>query len=480
MSKQNQFPITMVKLKDIIHSHTNPSDRDVVDDLAASIKTHGLLNPITVRPSATQKGKNEIVAGERRFRAYEVNKETEIPAFVRELTDDEALTLQTIENLQREDISPIDEAIQFAMLLKKQKLDWLCSTISKPIKYVQDRLKLNDLTAEGTDYVRKGIIPLGHAIMISKLTVPDQIRCINYCISIYGSEEQTGVTRSDLRDYIEKELTLDMDRAPFDLADATLSTTNGPCSTCPMRTINAKLLFSDMIDDDRCTSRQCYDSKLTTYLDRAKQKTKEEYGKVAVGTAGWNNNEVKVGGKSLKYSETPIKGSTPVVLTKADTITKQGQIGKVVHVVIPPKVEKKAVEKPKQEDWETKQRRVYMEVTFPNIIKAADIYNNEKLDLAVLIRSMIEEQFDNMAYNVAAPLIQLISGMATDPEKSYCQDFNTELLKTWSINDMLPLLMLCDAIEENGQTNWDDVEKAIAPQLAAPKKAASKSPAKKK
>ena len=366
------LPFEMVKVDHIVHSPTNPpvgtdTDRDNVDDLASSIESDGLLNPITVRERI--KGTYEVVCGHRRFLAYQKLNRKEIPAFIRVLSDEEAIRIQIIENLQREDISPIDEAAQFAILLKKQRLDWLCSQIAKPIKYVQDRLKLNDLIPEAKEYVRKGIIPLGHSIMISKLTVADQNKCVQKCLGAYGDAHVTGLTRSQLRDFIEHELTMDMERTPFDTSDKDLVPAAGACTTCLKRSKCAPIMFDDMLDEDRCTDRTCFDNKVKTHLDKIRKEVKEEYGKVASGTLGWNSNEIKVGGQTLKAQATPGKNTTPVVITSSQSVlaSSQSQIGKVVHVVLPNKEEKKVERKEPVESYEERQKRRFTELVFPRL-----------------------------------------------------------------------------------------------------------------
>ena len=137
-----------------------------IKELADSMEVNGLLQPITIRPDADG---YEIVAGECRWRAAKLLKWETIPAIIRHVSDDDMLEIQVMENLQREDMSPLDEAGAFQTLLKKENIDWLSSKIHKSKKYVLDRIKLNDLSMEAKMYLIDGVLPLGHAVLLSKI-----------------------------------------------------------------------------------------------------------------------------------------------------------------------------------------------------------------------------------------------------------------------------------------------------------------------
>lgn len=137
MSKSN---FKLIPVGEIKVSLTNPRkhfDDSTLTELSESIKEHGVLQPILVRPIPpldTEKVKYELVCGERRFRASKLAGLTEIPAMVKELTHIEAFEAQILENLQREDVSPLDEARAFSSLMQKETIDWLASKINKSKK----------------------------------------------------------------------------------------------------------------------------------------------------------------------------------------------------------------------------------------------------------------------------------------------------------------------------------------------------------
>ena len=111
--------VSEIALADIVPNPNQPRtvfNQAAIDELATSIKIHGVLQPVMVRPRAG--GRYEIVAGERRYRAAELAGLTRIPAVVRSLTDEESLTVALIENIQREDLNPIEAARAYKQLME--------------------------------------------------------------------------------------------------------------------------------------------------------------------------------------------------------------------------------------------------------------------------------------------------------------------------------------------------------------------------
>ncbi len=362
MSKSKKQPLEPslleIELIQIAPSKTNPRksfDNDSIKDLAESMKANGLIQPITLRMDADG---FEIVAGERRFRAAQLLKWERIPAIVREVSDEKMLEIQILENLQREDVSPIDEANAFQSLLKKESLEWLCAKIHKSKKYVSDRLKLRDLHVTAQVLVALGKLPLSYAIVISKLEMEMQIKVLNrlfHGIDFEDSEENTEADYQEaiptmglsaLKDLIDDSF-IDLSRVPFRL-DIDELNMRMACIDCPKRTCNQQLLFADITEEDKCTDRICYDEKIKRHLDMSIQKAKDEHGKVLLGSADPNSSQgLIVGGKRPeKVYDKPGKGLVPVVVNKVERWSS-AQLGKVVWVPDPSVVakEKKAERK---------------------------------------------------------------------------------------------------------------------------------------
>ncbi len=139
-------------------------DPQALDALAASIETSGLMQPVVVRPTS-ESGVYELIAGERRWRAMTRLGRSEIPAIVREAGDHEAAELALIENLQREDLNPMDRASALRRLSDEFGLthQQLAARVGLDRATVSNLLRLNDLDTHVAGLVRAGSLSLGHA-----------------------------------------------------------------------------------------------------------------------------------------------------------------------------------------------------------------------------------------------------------------------------------------------------------------------------
>ena len=146
-----------------------------LEDLAASIKTHGVVQPIVVR--SLQDGVFQIVAGERRWRAAQLAGLTRIPALVRETHEHQALELALVENVQREDLNPIDEAQAYQRLLSEFGLtqDELAERVGKRRATVANMLRLLKLPGEVQLWLQDGKLTVGHAKALLSLAETHEI-----------------------------------------------------------------------------------------------------------------------------------------------------------------------------------------------------------------------------------------------------------------------------------------------------------------
>ena len=142
-------------------------------ELAASIRQHGLIQPVTVRPRS---GRYELVVGERRLRAARLAGLTEIPALVKEWSDQEAMEIVLIENLQREDLNAMEEAAAFAQLQRHLGVtqEDLAQRVGKSRPYVANALRLLMLSPAVAELVSRGTISAGHARAV--LSAPEAKR----------------------------------------------------------------------------------------------------------------------------------------------------------------------------------------------------------------------------------------------------------------------------------------------------------------
>ena len=148
-----------------------------LNELSESIKEHGVLQPIIVRSVGTQ---YEIVVGERRFRASELAGKKEIPAVVRDLTDEQSMEMAILENLQREDLSPIEVAEAYQNLMESLKLtqEQLAFRLGKSRPHIANHIRLLALPEKVLKDISHGILSMGHGRTLLGLRKEEQILAI--------------------------------------------------------------------------------------------------------------------------------------------------------------------------------------------------------------------------------------------------------------------------------------------------------------
>lgn len=144
-------------------------DEAALSELADSIAQHGVLQPLLVRPLIG--GGYQLIAGERRWRASRIAGLTQVPVIIKELSDDEAAVISLIENLQREDLNPIEEAFGFASLIKDYSLtqEEAAQRVGKSRPAVANALRLLKLPEKVIENVREGKLSAGHARAIAAI-----------------------------------------------------------------------------------------------------------------------------------------------------------------------------------------------------------------------------------------------------------------------------------------------------------------------
>jgi ParB family chromosome partitioning protein len=244
-------------------------DEKALNELAESIRSQGILSPLLVRPINAQT--YEVVAGKRRFRAAQLAGADSVPVDIRELTDAQCLEIAIVENLQRRDVHPLEEANGYARLLAldepKYSVEQIAAKCGKHPGYVLARIRLTELAPVVVDAFTKDEIGLGHALLLAKLQPAQQEQALAACWQeSYGS----GATKRillpvrHLRDWIEHNIFLELAAAPFSTEDATLVSEAGSCLECPKRTGFNTLLFEGMTHSgsDQCSDPKCYAAKL--------------------------------------------------------------------------------------------------------------------------------------------------------------------------------------------------------------------------
>jgi len=147
-------------------------NEETLEELASSIREHGVLQPVLVRP--LEDGRFELIAGERRWRASKIAEQAAIPAIVEDIDDDTALEIAIIENLQREDISPLDEAVMYDRMVREHgySIRKLAEKLGKDKGYLENRLRLADAPPEIRELVSLRKDTLSHAYELMKVEDP--------------------------------------------------------------------------------------------------------------------------------------------------------------------------------------------------------------------------------------------------------------------------------------------------------------------
>lgn len=304
--------IQYIKINQLHESSMNPRkeyDQEGIDQLAESIRQVGILQPIIARLNTSVKKKTipiyEVICGARRLAAAGCADLTEVPVIVRELTDEEAFDLMITENLQRKDVSPLEEALAFQSLIDKGKYDHysLSDRFGKSVTYIRQRIKLNDLIQEFKELLIHDVITVSHAFEISKLEVVYQEEIFK------GDFEDRGrnwscPTVKQLKYGIERRFTLELKNATFKLDDITLNTAAGSCTDCPKNTGSSASLFPD--ENGHCLDRICFINKTTVHLAREIERIQNEEPEVIIGIPGYVYGEEEKQAQKLKEKGVPV------------------------------------------------------------------------------------------------------------------------------------------------------------------------------
>lgn len=274
-----------LSLAHIAPSLTNPRktfDAAKLQELADSIKASGVHQPVLVRPlpgsrledthldPATGKKRavlptHELVAGERRYRASKLAGVADIPAMIRELTDDQVREIQIVENLQRDDLSELEEAEGFQQLMQHSGLnaDQVGAKIGRSRAHVYARLKLLDLGTDARAALSAGKIEASTALLIAR--IPDsklQAKALNEVLhgEFDGGKRVPLSHRATLR-LVQDQYMLALNKAKFDIKSVDLHPAAGACDVCPKRTGANPDLFNDVKNADVCTDPSCFHKK---------------------------------------------------------------------------------------------------------------------------------------------------------------------------------------------------------------------------
>lgn len=267
---QNSSEFQYIAIDTIQESATNPRrtfDEGKLQELAESIRTNGLIQPVTVRPNSDG---FEIVAGARRFRAAQLAELFSVPARIVDIDDAQTLEWQLVENSQRVDVHPYEEAQGFERLLAMPGYDvaTLVEKSGKSASHVYARLSLLQLIPSIAEAFSAERITASHANLLARLPQESQAEAYEQCWRKDWQETEAHLLPAkNLSAWIQANLYLSLADAPFDREDPTLNPVAGACVNCPRRSGYNTSLFSD-VQGDQCLDGPCYQIKINAHIDR--------------------------------------------------------------------------------------------------------------------------------------------------------------------------------------------------------------------
>jgi ParB/RepB/Spo0J family partition protein len=282
-----------LELIDVLPNTRKVYNQAKLDELAESFRKFGQLQPVLVRPGKA--GRFELVYGTRRRLSAGIAKLPTLLARVRQLTDEEVLEIQIIENAQREDITPLEEAEAYRELHErfKRSADHIAAKIGKSREYVYARIKLCSLTPESRKALAEGKLSPSTALLVARIPVAALQKQATKELTSGGGEP---ISAREAAKHVQSRYMLKLADAPFDQAEVVAGST--ACSGCPKNTGNQKELFKD-VKGDHCTDPECWGRKREAAW---KRKASEAKVKGQVVLSEKETNKLFPGGMRLTHN----------------------------------------------------------------------------------------------------------------------------------------------------------------------------------
>lgn len=317
--------IPLAALHPSLFNPRSQANTEQLQELAASIRAKGVLEPLLVRPLGDGAG-YQIVAGHRRFQAARLVNLQAVPCVIRTLTDAEALEASIVENLQREGVSELDEAKGYDRLMhgpgkeaRGLTVKEIAQRVGKSEEYVYARLKLLALGEVAVQALRAGEITAGHAVMIARMTPGDQVRAVKYC----RTADWQGA-KPTVRDLMKEKGKYErsLKGVAWKLDDGKLLPAAGNCTDCPQR------------EGSTCHDVGCYQKKEHAAL-QAVLAAHPEALRLAIGYLGANGNPAILGEGEWKEAEKKCdyrKAGVIVEIGRYAGVAKDYHVGAVLTV----------------------------------------------------------------------------------------------------------------------------------------------------
>jgi ParB/RepB/Spo0J family partition protein len=309
------IPLDKVEVVENIRKHF---DAEKMKELTESIRHRGVQVPIIVVGGA-KAGTYKLVAGERRVRAALAVGLKEIPARVVEADEVAQADIQVLENLQREDLGPIEEARAFKKLLDEGKhtIEGLAKRVDKSVKYVTRSVRLLELPKSAVKAIEKGTLSPEHGHQILRAPVDKRETFTEYALAPkWGGGSNVLPTIHDLTNEIERRLEKDLSKACFpkdrEFAGAMA------CAVCPFNTGNQDVLFEGA-KEGKCTDGGCFTKKTNLFLREFRDEAGKRLGGVKfAGYAGQDMGAPQEVGAAVVLSGPEAKSEAVKALIKKD------------------------------------------------------------------------------------------------------------------------------------------------------------------
>jgi ParB/RepB/Spo0J family partition protein len=270
--------LTRLPLAFLVASLTNPRkhfDAAKMAELTDSIRQHGIFQPILVRPLPASRTDvpdtvtHEIIAGERRYRAATAALLMDVPVVIRSMDDAEVIALQLIENLQRADLTALEEAEGFkAAILAGINANEMAERIGKSRSYIYSRIKLTELPEPAKAAINESKLDPSIGLLIARLPLPSmQEEALRTILAGKGTGNGEPLSVRAAKAYLQSSFMRSFKGATWLLYDALLIPAAGACDACPKRTSVNRDLYPD-ISADVCTDPTCFNAKAKTFADR--------------------------------------------------------------------------------------------------------------------------------------------------------------------------------------------------------------------
>jgi ParB/RepB/Spo0J family partition protein len=258
--------VTLINITNIAESKENPRKTfGDLDGLAKDIGRRGILQPLLVRPIPTNgrrpDGRYELVFGARRLRAAKIAGLDRVPVMIRSMADDEALETRIIENSQRDDVHPLEEAQGYEWLHEKhgRSVVEIAVKVGKSTSWVYGRMQLLRLCQGAREAFLAGDIDASVAVLLAR--IPSEALQMEALDQVRETEYEPAATYKEASEVIQNHFMLRLKNAPFKLDDGELVPAAGPCWACPKRTGNQPELFDDVKGADMCIDPECFAKK---------------------------------------------------------------------------------------------------------------------------------------------------------------------------------------------------------------------------